>query len=182
MSTFVKSQSRTITLISTEGERLSVPYEVVCVVSAEVGKPDVWMSDLVRSLLEDQDPDDDNNYDVPVPNVSTDTLKQVIDFLNRHAASPMVAIEKPLKSSELADLVGDYAKVVNDITQEQLFELIKAANYMDIRPLLDLGCAKVATMIRGKTPEEIRKSFNIVNDFTPEEEQAVREENRWCEE
>jgi len=25
-------------------------------------------------------------------------------------------------------------------------------------------------MIKGKTPEEIRKTFNIVNDFTPEEE------------
>ena len=29
--------------------------------------------------------------------------------------------------------------------------------------------------------QEIRKQFNIVNDFTPEEEAQVREENRWCE-
>ena len=29
---------------------------------------------------------------------------------------------------------------------------------------------EVASMIKGKTPEEIRKQFNIVNDFTPEEE------------
>jgi hypothetical protein len=28
----------------------------------------------------------------------------------------------------------------------------------------------VANMIKGKSPEEIRKLFNIVNDFTPEEE------------
>jgi hypothetical protein len=28
-------------------------------------------------------------------------------------------------------------------------------------------------MIKGKTPEEIRKLFNIVNDFTPEEEVCV---------
>ena len=26
------------------------------------------------------------------------------------------------------------------------------------------------------------KTFNIVNDFTPEEEAQVREENKWCEE
>ena len=32
----------------------------------------------------------------------------------------------------------------------------------------------------GKTPEEIRKTFNIQNDFTPEEEQQIREENQWC--
>lgn len=43
-------------------------------------------------------------------------------------------------------------------------------------------CASVAAMIKGKTPEEIRNTFNIKNDFTPEEEAKVREENRWCEE
>ena len=58
-----------------------------------------------------------------------------------------------------------------------LFELILAANFMDIKMLLDLACAKVASMIKGKSPEEIRKTFNIKNDFTPEEEAAIREEN-----
>jgi S-phase kinase-associated protein 1 len=34
----------------------------------------------------------------------------------------------------------------------------------------------------GKTPEQIRTTFNIKNDFTPEEEEQVRKENEWCEE
>lgn len=69
-----------------------------------------------------------------------------------------------------------------DVDQEVLFELILAANYMDLKPLLDLCCAKVASMIKGKTPEAIRKTFNIVNDFTPEEEAAIIAENKWAEE
>jgi len=36
-------------------------------------------------------------------------------------------------------------------------------------------------MIKGKTPEEIRKLFNIVNDFTPEEEAQIKKENEWAE-
>ena len=52
---------------------------------------------------------------------------------------------------------------------------------MDIKPLLDLTCAKVASMIKGKTAEEIRVVFNIKNDFTPEEEAQVMEENGWAE-
>lgn len=37
-------------------------------------------------------------------------------------------------------------------------------------------------MIKGKSPEEIRKTFNITNDFTPEEEDQIRRENEWAEE
>ena len=66
--------------------------------------------------------------------------------------------------------------------QAVLFELILAANYLDIKPLLDLTCKTVANMIKGKTPEQIRQTFNIKNDFTPEEEEQVRKENEWCEE
>lgn len=51
--------------------------------------------------------------------------------------------------------------------------LPQAANYLDIKGLLDVTCKTVANMIKGKTPEEIRKTFNIKNDFTEEEEAQV---------
>lgn len=60
--------------------------------------------------------------------------------------------------------------------------LPQAANYLDIKALLDVGCKTVANMIKGKSPEEIRKTFNIQNDFTPEEEDQIRRENEWAEE
>lgn len=50
---------------------------------------------------------------------------------------------------------------------------LQAANYLDIKGLLDVTCKTVANMIKGKTPEEIRKTFNIKNDFTEEEEAQV---------
>ena len=34
-------------------------------------------------------------------------------------------------------------------------------------------------MIKGKPPEEIRKTFNIQNNFTPKEEGQIRRENDW---
>jgi S-phase kinase-associated protein 1 len=37
-------------------------------------------------------------------------------------------------------------------------------------------------MIKGKTPDEIRKQFNIKKDFNPAEEEQIRKENEWCEE
>ena len=68
------------------------------------------------------------------------------------------------------------------VEQSTLFDLILAANYLDIKGLLDVTCMSVANMIKGKSPEDIRKHFNIKNDFTPEEEEQVRKENEWCEE
>ncbi|EFC48998.1 predicted protein, partial [Naegleria gruberi] len=69
-----------------------------------------------------------------------------------------------------------------NLDQVHLFALIIAANATFSKKILDLLCAQVANMIRGKSPEQIRDTFNIKNDFTPEEEEAVRRENSWVEE
>lgn len=57
---------------------------------------------------------------------------------------------------------------------------MQAADYLNIKNLLDLTCETVACMMKGKTLEEIRKKFNIKNDYTPQEEEKVRGENQWA--
>ncbi|KAJ5645595.1 hypothetical protein N7507_011606 [Penicillium longicatenatum] len=78
--------------------------------------------------------------------------------------------------------IDEWDQKFMQVDQEMLFEVILAANYLDIKALLDVGCKTVANMIKGKSPEEIRKTFNIQNDFTPEEEDQIRRENEWAEE
>lgn len=102
--------------------------------------------------------------------------------MKHYQVEPMKEIEKPLQSDNMKQVVQQWYADFTNVEQDTLFELILAANYMDIKPLLDLTCATIASLIKGKTPEEIRRTFNIVNDFTPEEEANVREENKWCEE
>ena len=108
---------------------------------------------------------------------------QVIEFCKHYQLEEkMNEIDKPLKSTVMSEVVQEWYANFIQVDQETLFELILAANYLDIRPLLDLTCATVGSMIKGKTAEEIRQTFNIVGDFTPEEEAQVRKENPWCEE
>ena len=57
-----------------------------------------------------------------------------------------------------------------------------AANYLEIKSLLELSTAKVASIIKNKTVQEIRDFFNIENDFTPEEEANIMDDDKWAEE
>ena len=82
----------------------------------------------------------------------------------------------------MSEVVQEWYANFISVEQDILHEMILAANDMRIQPLLDLTCATAASMIKGKTPEDIRKTFHIVNEFTPEEEAQIREENKWCEE
>jgi len=136
------------------------------------------MSVTIKNMLEDLG----STTDVPIPlhNVSSKILKKVVEYCTHHVQHPTPKSDS--KDEKKTDDIIPWDKEFCTVDQATLFELILAANYLDIKPLLDLTCKTVANMIKGKTPEEIRKTFNIKNDFTPEEEEKVRKENEWCEE
>ncbi|KAH0456729.1 SKP1-like protein 1 [Dendrobium catenatum] len=118
---------------------------------------------------------------IPLPNVNSKILAKVIEYCKKHVESVSKPSgtgsvdDKPIEE-ELKNWDADFVKV----DQATLFDLILAANYLNIKGLLDLTCQTVADMIKGKTPEEIRRTFNIKNDFTPEEEEEIRRENQWA--
>nr|XP_045085225.1 SKP1-like protein 1 isoform X3 [Aegilops tauschii subsp. strangulata] len=145
-----------ITLKSSDGEEFQVEEAIA------------MESQTIRHMIEDDCADNG----IPLPNVDSKILSKVIEYCKKHVqASP-----KPANSGDLKSFDAEFIKV----DQNTLFDLILAANYLNIKGLLDLTCQTVADMIKGKTPEEIRKTFNIKNDFTPEEEAEIRRENQWA--
>ncbi|RZC94304.1 hypothetical protein C5167_029868 [Papaver somniferum] len=86
-----------------------------------------------------------------------------------------VMLMRKKKDDKLKNWDAEFVKA----DQATLFDLILAANYLNVKELLDLTCQTVAGMIKGKAPEEIRKTFNIKKDFTPKEKEEVRRENQW---
>ena len=137
------------------------------------------MSNLVATTIDDDADDDDEVREIPLPNVKDAVLAKVIEFCTHYKEEPMNTIQTPLKSSKIEDLVQAWYAEYVKVEQDLLFELVTAANFMDIKPLLDLTCLAVAVLIKGKQASELRAMFNISNEFTPEEEAQVREENRW---
>lgn len=148
-------------------------------VDVEVAKASVTIKTMLDNIGELSDKDDDI---VPLPNVNAAILKKVIEWAEQHKDDPEPGPDDEENRDRRTDDIPDWDQKFLAVDQGTLFELIQAANYLDIKGLLDVTCKTVANMIKGKTPEEIRKTFNITNDFTAEEEKAIREENRWAEE
>ncbi|GJZ40644.1 SKP1-like protein 1A [Tanacetum coccineum] len=111
------------------------------------------------------------NTTSPLLNVTSKILAKVIEYCKKHVDAPN--FDDKVTEEELKSFDADFVKV----DQGTLFDINLIANYLNIMSLLDLTCQTVADMIKGKTPEEIRKTFNIKNDFTPEEEEEIRREN-----
>lgn len=155
-----------ITLVS-EDAKICIPRSMIL------------CSKLVKTMLEGEK----DNLVIPLPSVDFTSLQKIVEFVKFYHVNPLPEIVKPLKTNQLIDAVPKwYADFVDSMPLHDLMNLLHAANYMNIQPLLDLICCKIASMIKGKTTEEIRQTFNIVNDFTPEEEANVIAENKWVEE
>jgi len=126
-------------------------------------------------------PDSDNDISTCKVDIKANILQILIDYLFYHQLNPII-IKEETNERRTDDIIPWDAQLIGQVDQQTLFDLILSSHYLEIKPLLDLTCKTVANMIKGKTPQEIRKLFNIKNDFTPEEEEQVRKENAWCEE
>lgn len=133
---------------------------------------------------EEDDLADNDGKKFPLNEVDADNLKKIVEFLSYEYDHPFDKISKPLISNDMNEIVKDefYVKFVDFKDQTLLMNLLKAANYLNIPSLLDLCCAKVASLLKDKSPEEVKKTFNIEGEFTEEEEAKVTAENPWLEE
>uniref|UniRef100_A0A0E0CDQ3 SKP1-like protein n=1 Tax=Oryza meridionalis TaxID=40149 RepID=A0A0E0CDQ3_9ORYZ len=94
--------------------------------------------------------DDCADNGIPLPNVNSKIFSKVIEYCDKHVHA---SADDSTSSADLKNRDADFVKV----DQATLFDLIL-----------------------GKTPEEIRKTFNIKNDLAPEEEEEIRRENQWA--
>ena len=160
MASSEAEKMKMITLRSSDSEE----FEVEEAVAME--------SQTIRHMIEDDCADNG----IPLPNVNSKILAKVIEYCNKHVhAAAEDATNASGGGEDLKNWDAEFVKV----DQATLFDLILAANYLNIKGLLDLTCQTVADMMKGKTPEEIREIFHIKNDLTKEEDE-IRRENQWA--
>jgi len=134
----------------------------------QIDRKSAMMCNLVRSIIEG----DSEVKTIEIKKVSADILKLIVEYLQHHKGKAPAEIAKPIRSVKMEKIVEDEwdAKFINKQQKRTIFQIILGANYMDIKSLLHLGCAKIATMIKGKSPEEIKK---ILSEEDEEQEEKV---------
>merc|ERR1712025_410760 len=119
-------------------------------------KKNAFISVLVKTSIEN----DSSATEVPLPGVEGPILKLVTEYMNHHKGVEPPIIDKPLRSKIMREVCKDSwdAEFIDGIgdDRQKLYDLILAANYMDIKSLLHLGCAKVASLIKGQPLEKIK--------------------------
>ncbi|KAK4480346.1 hypothetical protein RD792_013417 [Penstemon davidsonii] len=149
------AEEHTITLKSSDGRDFII------------SKNAAILSETIKAMVEE----DDSSSIFPLSIVDSKTLADVVTFLNMRVDCGDDDDKK--KSCDEEFMAGK-----DDM--KDLFNHLLAANYLDIKDLLDIICKKIADMMQGNSPEWVRKAFSIENDFLPEEEEKVREEHAWA--
>ncbi|KAF3442229.1 hypothetical protein FNV43_RR16145 [Rhamnella rubrinervis] len=135
----------------------------------------------VKSFYEDNESSSEDTTTMPVENVHSSILEKVIDYCKKHLELGAKARngDAPAAKEELEEFDRSFVKdnIENGLTMRGL---LLAANYLDAKELLEFLIGEVANHIKNKSPEYLRRYFNIINDFTDEEEQKLRSDHAWA--
>ena len=116
-------------------------------------------SNLIKEFIKDFP---ENN--IPLNSINYKTLLKIKEYLEHYENSEPKEIRQPLPKKDFKNIVDSWDYNFIDLQNETIFEIMLAANYMDIRPLLNLTCAKIASEITGKNEQQIRDLFKMGKD------------------
>jgi hypothetical protein len=120
--------------------------------------------------------------DLPIPlETDSNTFEKILEYLNHFNGKKPQEIQKPLLSSDMKKATDEWsANFIDKLTVEELVNLTTTSYLMKINSLLNLCCAKMVALCKGKTQEEIFNLFGVSSDFfTPEKIEQIKESNKW---
>lgn len=90
---------------------------------------------------------------------------------------------QPLTSLSLADHGFPAWSItwVDALSHDDLFAFARHSEELGVHSMTLLVCGKIATLVKAMSAKEYAEAFRIDKDFTPEEEAAIRADNKWAE-
>ena len=146
--------------------------------TVELSRKAAMRSELLKTTMENYQ----ESTELPIEQVSGDSLSKIRDYLEHYESIEPKEIKKPL-SENFKDCVDewDYEYIGKEENIETLMNLINAASYMNIAPLINLLSAKIAHKIKNISTATIRNVFGI-EELSPEEDKRFKEDTDILEE
>jgi len=126
-----------------------------------------------------------HRFEIPAQ-VTPEALAYVVGYLNNLGDREPKDIVKPIRTTVMNECIAveDREDAVamealyNDSGKRAVFDVIIAANYLDNKDLLHLGCVKIATLIKGQSPERIKEILGDEDETTAGGATAMAGQNR----
>ena len=115
-----------------------------------------------------------NEDPIPLPNVDGEILKLIIEFCDEY--KNFTYEEDDEKTPELTKFDKDF---FDKISIKTLIEVINASNYLEYLHLENKSCFFMASIIKGKSVEELRLILDLPDDLTDEDKEIIKKENEW---
>jgi len=135
----------------------------------EIPRNYAFLSTLIKTSCES----DAAATELPLSGVKGDVLAKIVEYLNHHQGKDPGVPEKPLRSKNMKEVCSSHpwdADFIDGVAanKQGLYDVILGANYLDIKSLLHLGCAKVASMIKGVPLAKIKTILDPAVPYEPE--------------
>ena len=136
-----------------------------------ISKKAAELSELLKQAMKDYP----KETSFPLDELDEKNGELIKEYLAHYNGESPKEIEKPIASNEMKNLTDEWSSsFIDKLSVEDLSNLTVAANYMGINSLLDLCCAKVATLCKDKSEDEIFKLFKITETFNEEEKNKIK--------
>ena len=143
----------------------------------EVDQKVAFKSQLIKDFIQVAGTD----AEVHLPSVETKIFELVIEYCRHYRDFIPKEIEKPLKSSVLSEAIPNWDSNFIELELETLAELTVAAEYLIIESLLHLACAKLASMVKGKSIKEVNKELKLEMEYRYVDKGRPKVKNKWAE-
>ena len=142
----------------------TVPTYMISIISKDnklfsINIESIKISNTIKNMLEDLGEQSDEA--IPIFTINGSILEKVLIFCDYVYNNPreLDFFQMWANDKSFAIPIPEWFKDFISVEEQMLFDIIIAANFLDIQLLINLGCKVIADSIRHKTPAELKQKF-----------------------
>lgn len=104
--------------------------------------------------------------EIPMRNIDSPTMGRVLKWIAMHWSNPLLKADAAtLKAEKPKPIPAWDKKFLEDLDLDELYAVLSAAHYLDVKLLVHYAAKTIALMMKDKTPQQLARMFQIPNDF-----------------